>query len=221
MKWVCRHSLFTIVTNTTHQAIVKQWGADVELLGALFVPDYGSKMMTIDRPASLVVIGTFAEDEPTLEILRAASCCPGVQFYMTGDYRKLSRAVMEMRPSNVRFTGFLERQAYITLVKSVDGAMILVTNDNTMQRGAYEAMSWGTPIITSDWALLRYTFPQGAVFVKNDVEGIVDGVTDFFRRKACLKVEMQALRREKKREWDRRIREIDRKLELPRGRVHS
>lgn len=213
MKLVCRRALFTIVTNAVHQQIVKNWGAKVEVLGTLLVPDHGAERKAIGHSKTLVVIGTFAEDEPTLEILRAASCCADVQFYMTGDFKRANQAIMKMRPENVRFTGFLERDEYITLVKSVDGAMILVTSDHTMQRGAYEAMSWGTPIITSDWSILRSAFPRGAVFVKNDCEDIARGVEGFFRKKEQLKLEMQELRQEKKRELDQRIREINTKLE--------
>jgi glycosyltransferase involved in cell wall biosynthesis len=214
MKWVCRRSVFTIVTNTVHKEIVESWGADVEILGSLIVPDHGSKQISIDHPQTIVVIGTFAEDEPTLEVLRAASLCSKVQFYMTGDYRKASRAVLEMRPQNLSFTGFLKQEEYISLVKSVDGAMILVTNDNTMQRGAYEAMSWGIPIITSDWAILRDAFPKGVVFVQNDMAGIVDGVADFFQRKEQLKLEIQELRCETSYEFERRIREITKRYNL-------
>jgi hypothetical protein len=83
-----------------------------------------------------------------------------------------------------------------------------------MQRGAYEAMSWGTPIITSNWAILRDTFPKGAVFVQNDVVGIIGGVADFFRRREQLKLEIQELGCEKKHELKRRILEIGKKYNL-------
>jgi glycosyltransferase involved in cell wall biosynthesis len=220
MKWVCRRSVFTIVTNTAHKEIVESWGAAVEILGALIVSDSGSERTSIDHPQTIVVIGTFAEDEPIAEVLQAASLCSKVQFYMTGDYWKAHRTVAAMCPQNVKFTGFLRRKEYISLVKSVDGAMILVTNDNTMQRGAYEAMSWGTPIITSDWAILREAFLKGAVFVQNDVAGIADGLADFFRRKEQLKLEIQELRCEKEYELEKRIREITKRYALASSSTH-
>ena len=221
MKGVCRRSLFTIVTNTAHEEILEKWGANVEIVGTLIVPDHGAKRKAIDHSQTLVVIGTFAEDEPTREVLDAASRCSEVQFYMTGDDRKVGRAVLDARPENVRFTGFLKREEYISLVKSVDGAMILVTSDHTMQRGAYEAMSWAIPMITSDWPILREAFPRGAVFVRNDVDGIAEGVSDFFSRKEQLQLGIQDLRREKRREWDRRIREIKTRFNLPAERVRQ
>jgi glycosyltransferase involved in cell wall biosynthesis len=160
-----------------------------------------------------VVIGTFAEDEPTLEIMRAASLCPAVQFYVTGDYTAADAAVRTLRPANVLFTGFLSREEYIGLVKSADGAMILVTTDNTMQRGAYEAMSWGTPIITSNWPLLRDTFPKGAIFVNNQAQEIARGVATLMRKKNLLRREIQTLKAEKENEWQRWIVDMTQQLE--------
>jgi len=217
MKCVCKGSLFTMVTNQTHKEIVGRWGADVEIVGFVIVSDGNARRKNILSSQSVVVIGTFAEDEPILEILQAASSCPRVLFYVTGDYSKATEEVKELRPQNVRFTGFLEREEYISLVKSVDGAMILVTNDNTMQRGAYEAMSWGIPIITSGWPILRNTFPKGALFVSNDAAGIAIGVGEFFRKKEHLKLEIQDLRKEREQEWKVRIREIKQRVDLAEG----
>jgi glycosyltransferase involved in cell wall biosynthesis len=213
MRRVCRRSFTTIVTNSTHKAIVEKWGANVAVLSSMIVADKNASRQFIKDRHSIVVIGTFAEDEPTVEILRAASLCPGVQFYVTGDYRTAKPAVKMLRPANVRFTGFLKREEYIGLVKSVDGAMILVTTDNTMQRGAYEAMSWGTPIITSDWPLLRDTFPKGAIFVSNHAQDIARGVTTFMTKKALLRIEMRSLKAERQDEWQRWVQDISRQLE--------
>jgi glycosyltransferase involved in cell wall biosynthesis len=170
MKVVCKRSILTIVTNAYHKEIVEEWGARVEILGSLIVPDGNSARKTMDDHQTIVVISTFAEDEPIQEIFEAVVRFPSVVFYMTGDFRIADYWLKKEKPANVRFTGFLDKEEYISLVKSVDGAMVLVTTDHTMQRGAYEAMSWGTPIITSDWPILRGTFPRGAVFVDLKME---------------------------------------------------
>jgi glycosyltransferase involved in cell wall biosynthesis len=217
MKWVCRRSLFTIVTNDKHKQIVEGWGARVEIVGTMIVPDGNAGRNKITHSQSIVVIGTFAEDEPYYEIVRAASLCPTVFFYVTGDYSKATEEVKELKPANVIFTGFLNREDYISLVKSVDAAMILVTSDNTMQRGAYEAMSWGTPIITSAWPILKNTFTKGALFVSNDAKGIAIAVREYFTKKEGLKLEIQDLRKEKEQEWKTRVREIKQQLDVKEG----
>jgi glycosyltransferase involved in cell wall biosynthesis len=86
-----------------------------------------------------------------------------------------------------------------------------------MQRGAYEAMSWGTPIITSDWPLLRDTFPKGSIFVRNHAQDIARGVAVFMKQKELLRIEMQNLKAEREHEWHRWVRAMARKLELRAG----
>jgi hypothetical protein len=54
--------------------------------------------------------------------------------------------------------------------------LTLTTRDHTMLRGAYEAIYQGTPVVVSDWALLRDAFPEGAVHVDNTPEGIAAGI---------------------------------------------
>ena len=54
--------------------------------------------------------------------------------------------------------------------------MTLTTRDHTMLRGAYEAIYQGTPVIVSDWALLRESFPEGAAHVENTAKAIVRGI---------------------------------------------
>jgi glycosyltransferase involved in cell wall biosynthesis len=213
MRSVCRRSLCTIVTNNNHKAIVEQWGASVAVLSTMIVADEGATRRFIcDRP-SIVVIGTFAEDEPTAEVFQAASLCPSVQFYVTGDYSAAKPEIIMLRPANIEFTGFLKREEYISLVKSADAAMILVTTDNTMQRGAYEAMSWGTPIITSDWPILKGVFSKGAVFVNNQAQEIAKGVATFMAKKELLRTEIQSLKAEREYEWQRWVQHITKQLE--------
>jgi glycosyltransferase involved in cell wall biosynthesis len=136
---------------------------------------------------------------------------------MTGDCRVAKPEITRSRPENVEFTGFLKREDYIALVKSVDAAMILVTTDNTMQRGAFEAMSWGTPIITSVWPLLRDTFPKGSIFVRNHAQDIARGVAVFMKQKELLRTEMQNLKAEREQEWQQWVQHLSRRLEMAVG----
>jgi len=45
-----------------------------------------------------------------------------------------------------------------------------------MLRGAYEAIYQGTPVIVSDWPILRVAFPEGAVHVDNSADAIAAAV---------------------------------------------
>jgi glycosyltransferase involved in cell wall biosynthesis len=209
MKYAYRRSLFSIVTNPKHADLVASWGARVEILGALLLGEEPVKVFARPSRPCLVVIGTFAEDEPIAEMLEACRQLPEVQFYVTGALKNAPQNVIEEAPGNVSFTDFQPRPAYVGLVQAMDGAIILVKNDNVMQRGAYEATSWGIPIITSDWPILRESFNRGALFVDNTPPTIVKAIRELLARLEQFKLEVQDLLGERRRQWEAQIKRIN------------
>src|SRR6202007_274538 len=117
---------------------------------------------------NIAVVCTFTFDEPVECIFRAAAKVPGVQFHMTGNWRRASAELLALKPLNLRLTGFLPDTDYVALLQRSTAVMCLTTLDHTMQRAAYEAAYLGRPIITSDFELLRAAFPRATVFVKCD-----------------------------------------------------
>lgn len=212
VKYAYRWSLFSIVTNREHKELVESWGTRVEVLGALTVGE--EPVRPFSRPAgpSFVVIGTFASDEPTAEVLEACRRMPGCRFYVTGSLKKAPQNLVGQPPPNVTFTDFMLRPDYVGLVQSMDGAIVLVKNDNVMQRGAYEAMSWAVPIITSDWPLLRETFYCGTLFVDNSPEQIEGAVRQLVDRPDFFRSEIRRLRQERAAKWEADIGRINRFL---------
>jgi glycosyltransferase involved in cell wall biosynthesis len=91
----------------------------------------------------------------------------------------------------------------------MDGAIILVKNDNVMQMGAYEAMSWAVPIITSDWPVLRENFYRGTLFVDNSPEAISQAVQELLSRRDHYRQEIALLRAERRQAWDEQIGRIN------------
>ncbi|HXK61525.1 MAG TPA: glycosyltransferase [Acidobacteriota bacterium] len=209
MKYVYRRSLFSIVTNREHRERVQSWGGRVEVLGALILGEEPADPFVRPLGPSLVVIGTFAADEPTAEVFEACRRMADIQFYVTGSLNKASPDLLKSAPGNVIFTDFMPRPKYVGLVKAMDGAIILVKNDNVMQRGAYEAMSWEVPIITSEWQLLRETFNRGAIFVDNSPEQIVRAVRQLLGHLQHYRAEIKALRVERAAQWESDIRRIN------------
>lgn len=209
VKYAYRHSLFSIVTNQNHRELTESWGAKVEVLGALMVGEEEVvPFIRTDKP-SLVVIGTFAADEPTVEIIEACRKLPNFQFYITGALRKADPDVVNRAPTNVTFTDFISRPQYVGLVQAMDGAIILVKHDDVMQRGAYEAMSWRIPIITSDWQILRQSFPRGTIFVDNSPQKIASAVKELIENLPKFKYEISELNREQSEAWTATIRRIN------------
>jgi hypothetical protein len=208
MKYAYRRSLFSIVTNQVHADLVSSWGTRVEILGALLLGDEPVvPFRRSDRPC-FVAIGTFAEDEPTAEILEACRLMPDVQFYITGALKNAPENLIKDAPDNVTFTDFQSRPNYVGLVQAMDGAIILVKHDNVMQRGAYEATSWRIPIITSDWPILRESFNQGAIFIHNTPAEIVKAVRELLSEGERFKREVTNLLEARRKSWHVQIKRI-------------
>ncbi len=124
-----------------------------------------------------MVVATYAPDEPLEEVVSAARSLPDVCFRITGDTNRENATIPSALPSNVELTGFLSIDEYRGLLRHSDAVMALTTRDHTMQRGACEALSVGTPIITSDWPLLVDYFRKGTVHVQNTADGIQRGIS--------------------------------------------
>ena len=72
-----------------------------------------------------------------------------------------------------------------------------------MQRGAYEAVYLGRPVITSNSDLLRRHFFKGSVHVDNDVDAVVSGVCRMRDNLPRFRAEIEELRHERVHEWKR------------------
>ncbi|MBU1881813.1 glycosyltransferase [bacterium] len=209
MKYAYRYSLFSIVTNKNHKELTESWGAKVEVLGALTVPEEPVETFKRTAKKAIVVIGTFASDEPIAEVLEACRQLSDVRIYITGAMKKAPPGMIENAPENVTFTDFQPRPNYVGLVQAMDAAMILVTHDDVMQRGAYEAMSWSVPIITSDWPILRDSFTRGTIFVDNSAADIIRSVEELYAHLPEYKAEVNLLREERQLKWDNTIGRIN------------
>jgi glycosyltransferase involved in cell wall biosynthesis len=103
-------------------------------------------------------------------------------------------------PPNVTVTGFLEESRYGALLQSAGVVLALTTDDHTMQRGAWEAIYQGTPVIVSDFAILREAFDEGAIHVDNSPEAIAEAI---LRMKGCRREYRSAARRLRARKQER------------------
>jgi glycosyltransferase involved in cell wall biosynthesis len=175
-RWLCRRAATTLVSNEHLADLVRAAGAHATLVPDVPIVFGEKKPFPRPRTFTVAAVCSFDQDEPIEAMFEAASQLPDVQFFVTGNAKNLPAETAARRPPNVTLTGYLTVAEYGGLLSDVDAVLVLTTLDHTMQRGAYEAIYQGTPVIVSDWPILRDAFPTGAVHVVNTPDHIAAGV---------------------------------------------
>ena len=198
---LCRRAATTLVHNEHVAQLVRYAGGDATLVPD--VPIEFSGLERFPRPDGFVVavVCSFNYDEPIAAILAAAAMLPEVHFFVTGNPRHLDVEVTQSLPSNVRLTGFLSTSAYGGLLTDADVVLTLTTRDHTMLRGAYEAIYQGTPVIVSNWPILRDAFPFGAEHVDNSPVQIAAAVRQMQAEREAYRAGARRLREMKLERW--------------------
>lgn len=171
-----RRAATTIVHNEHLAELVRGAGSRATVVPD--VPIVFAEREPFARPQGFVVavVCSFNPDEPLRAMLEAARALPDVRFFMTGNQRHFPRELTGLVPSNVTLTGFLSTPRYGGLLTDADVVMTLTTRNHTMLRGGYEAIYQGTPVIVSDWPLLRAAFDSGAIHVDNTAAQIAAAI---------------------------------------------
>jgi glycosyltransferase involved in cell wall biosynthesis len=162
----------------------------------------------------VVVISSFAADEPLENVLDSAEDLTDVKFFITGDKSKADKQFLKRKLNNVVFTGFLEHDAYISLLQNVDTIMVLTKRDRTMLAGAYETLALEKPLITSNWVPLKQYFNKGAIHVDNSSDEIKQAIKTVQRKKEELAKDMHQLKIEKINEWEDKFNDFKKHLIL-------
>ena len=201
--WLCQRAAATIVSNDHLGERVRANGGRV-----VVVPDVPIRF-DLEQFSSatasdfeVVCVTSFDRDEPIHAMVEAARRVQDTQFLMTGDASKARRIVQTALPPNLRLTGFVDTQTYGRLLRNAGVVVALTTNDHTMQRGAYEAIYQGTPVIVSDNPLLKREFDEGAIHVDNSPEAIATAVQRIRDAHAEYKDAAMRLRTRKTHRWE-------------------
>lgn len=205
---LARRALATLVTNEHFAQTLRSWGARALVIRDIptTFPEGGTYGLNGDF--NVTVVNTFGADEPLEQVLDAAHGMDGVHFYITGRVSRGDPKLLARAPGNVTFTDFLSTEQYYALLRGGHAVMCLTTRDNTMQRGACEALSLARPIITSQWPLLREYFHQGTVHVDNTSTGIRQGVREMRSRYEEHVSGIRALRVSQQAEWREKLGEL-------------
>jgi hypothetical protein len=97
----------------------------------------------------------------------------------------------------------------VGLLRGVDVVIDLTTRDHTLLLGAFEAVSLGTPLIVSDWPVLRSYFSQGTIHVPNTAAGLRAGVLRAQTEATALRRDIAMLRDRLDAEWRRKLDQLE------------
>lgn len=202
-RFFSRRAATTILTNPYLQEIVRRWGGRTAIVSDVPVCFPEPSPVALRGNFKITLVSTFDRDEPLDLFLQAAQDLPDIQFYVTGSTARVDEKILTGKPKNVEFTGFLPDSQYVGLLLASDAVMCLTTLDHTMQRGAYEAIYLGKPVVMSNTELLRTAFSKGAVHVDNTAQAIVRGAREMRQNLEKYQREVQLLRLEKLEQWRR------------------
>ncbi len=198
---LCRLAATTLVTNRYLAERLQQAGGHTTIVPDVPVVFPDRQPFPRSAAFSVAAVCSFDRDEPVDALVAAAARLPDVRFYVTGDPSGLAPGTAAAVPPNVSLTGFLPTPLYGGLLADADVVIDLTTFDHTMLRGAYEAIYQGTPVIVSDWPLLREAFPEGAVHVDNTAAAIAEAVRVVQRDQASYRAGARRLRTAKLAQW--------------------
>ena len=149
-----RHALrsadVTIVTNAALADQVRAVGGTPHVLpDRLPTPPFApTEPPQLDGPLRVMVVATYAADEPIAEIIEAARML-GEQYQLsiTGRETKLPAEQRARLPANVRQTGFLSEEAYWELMRDSHIVLDLTLKPNCLVCGAYESLALRRPMV--------------------------------------------------------------------------
>lgn len=199
--FLARRATTTIVHNDHLKELVERHGAHATLVADLPALFPSGTRYTLPPGFNVAIVCSFNPDEPIAAMIDAARLLPDVTFHMTGNPIALDPELGRSLPHNLRLTGFLSDAAYGSLIGSVGAVMTLTTRDHTMLRGAWEAVYQGTPVIISDWPVLKQAFDDGALHVNNSSEAIAAAVRELLNHHSGFREAVLKLRDRKASRW--------------------
>jgi len=202
VPWLVRRCDLVIVSNFKLQARVAALGGR-----SIAVPDplptlqeSGDREKMAQGPFRVLVICSWANDEPILNVLEAAEIlqaeAPDVVLAISGRAGLARVGWTKPVPENVELTGFMTDEEFERRLMRSDVIMDLTTRADCMVCGAYEAVSAEVPLIASEnEPTVRY-FSKGAVFTNNTSRDIARAVVEVLTRRADLEREVKELKAE-------------------------
>lgn len=201
-RFLSRCALTTIVTNEMLGRQLAAWNVNYFVLpDPPLTFDISAEPMSLKTNALNAVMVCLGDiDEPVAEVTEAARSLPDITFYITGNCERFFSHVVRDAPSNVQFTGYLQKE-YIPLLSAADVIVCLTKTNHTFLSGANEALWLGKPLITSSWPILKNYFEKGAIHIDNTTENIQQALLKMQDEFPNFQADMHTLQERRRPEW--------------------
>lgn len=213
-RLVLRRADRVIVTNESLADIVRKSGGVPVVL-----PDPVPEVPVRTRRPNgdefrVVVVSTYAADEPLAEIIEAARIVgTSMRFFVTGNRALLPSDLAVRVPDNMTLTGFLSDSEYWELLASSSVILDLTKMPNCLVCGAYEALAVGVPAILSDNLASVETFGGFAEFTRNEGESIAEALVRVRARHAAIAESLGSARAKYETAWQGRLQHLQSHIE--------
>ncbi len=166
-RFTIRSADLTIVTNPALVAVIDKIGGQAFVLPDRLpaTPIEHASFPEALTPFRVMVVATYAADEPIAEIIEAARLLGSeYEFRITGRETKLPAEQRARLPRNVIQTGFLSEHDYWVLMNENHAVLDFTLKPNCLVCGAYEGLALLRPMILSDNEATVALFGRVAVF---------------------------------------------------------
>ncbi len=178
------------------------------------IPDFDFNTVIKKNETYCVYISTFSVDEPLVEVIEAFNILGNkVNLYWTGNKNKAPIDKIDI-PNNIKFTGYLEYTDYYKLISNADCLLLLTTENDCLQCGAYEGLNAGIPLVISENNASREYFGDSAVYVKIDEESIACVVLKAIENQEIMRINSKKIKELRKNEFKNHIDLLKQKIEL-------
>ena len=182
-SWTIRSATCAVTTNSLTAKKAQKYISNIFIL-----PDSLPQIKASDHYSffdsnkiNVVFVSSFALDEPHDLIYEVANKLIDTHdFYITGKKpvffrKKLNKTLSE----NVHFTGYLESDAYYSLIQDCDIVLCLTTEEDILQCGIYEGLVLGKCIISNNSNLNRSFFNDSIQYTELDLKSLYQNLLHY------------------------------------------
>lgn len=215
-RFTVRHADLTVVTNQKLKKLCDRIGGQSMVLQDKIPllrgeePRQRPSLMKHLHKYQVVAVTTFDSDEPIEEIVAASALSSDFVIYLTGNYRKRysEEKAKALAEQNVILTGFIPDGDYLALMENSDLVVVLTEKDCILNCGAYEAISFGKPLILSDTPTLKEYFKGAAIYTLNDKENIYNKIEESLRKRQSRAQATTLAKSDLTHDWERRFQSV-------------